>query len=246
MIIGTKIISFKNLTSTNTYAANLLKSEEVTEGTIIRAAFQSAGRGQSGNAWESETGMNLLISIILFPRGIAPDEQFLISMMVSLGISDFLKKYFPSCRIKWPNDIYVNDDKIAGILIENSIMDNVIVNSIAGIGLNINQSVFAGNAPNAVSMRMITGKTFNTDECLTALAGSLDVRYARLKAGEDSEIRDNYKAQLYRLNEWAGFRDSEKIFSGRIISVDNEGKLMIELQNGKIKGYSFREVDFIL
>ena len=246
MIIGSNIISLLNLPSTNTYAANLLKSEVVPEGTIIRTEFQSDGRGQKGNTWESETGKNLIISIILHPENVAPSDQFLISMMISLGIYDFLKEEFPGCRIKWPNDIYVNDDKIAGILIENSIMDNTILNSIAGIGLNINQKVFLSDAPNPVSMSMITGKEYNCDDCFNALTDSLDKRHAQLKAEDYSNIRSDYKTQLYRLNEWSDFRDSDIVFKGRIVSVNTEGMLMIERQNGKIKGYSFKEVEFIL
>jgi BirA family biotin operon repressor/biotin-[acetyl-CoA-carboxylase] ligase len=246
MIIGSNIISLLNLPSTNTYAANLLKSEVVPEGTIIRTEFQSDGRGQKGNTWESEAGKNLIISIILHPENVAPSDQFLISMMISLGIYDFLKEEFPGCRIKWPNDIYVNDDKIAGILIENSIMDNTILNSIAGIGLNINQKVFLSDAPNPVSMSMITGKEYNCDDCFNALTDSLDKRHAQLKAEDYSNIRSDYKTQLYRLNEWSDFRDSDIVFKGRIVSVNTEGMLMIERQNGKIKGYSFKEVEFIL
>jgi BirA family biotin operon repressor/biotin-[acetyl-CoA-carboxylase] ligase len=120
------------------------------------------------------------------------------------------------------------------------------LNSIAGIGLNINQKVFLSDAPNPVSMSMITGKEYNCDDCFNALTDSLDKRHAQLKAEDYSNIRSDYKAQLYRLNEWSDFRDSDIVFKGRIVSVNTEGMLMIERQNGKIKGYSFKEVEFIL
>ncbi|TAL80863.1 MAG: biotin--[acetyl-CoA-carboxylase] ligase, partial [Bacteroidetes bacterium] len=136
MIIGSKLYFFESLPSTNIHAALILKNEKVPEGSIVYTNYQSAGRGQIGNKWESENGKNLLISIILFPSMIIPVNQFFISMTLSLGICDFLKRHIPSCSIKWPNDIYVNNDKIAGILIENSIIDNKIENTIAGIGLN--------------------------------------------------------------------------------------------------------------
>src|SRR5665648_1178797 len=138
MIIGSKLYFFENLPSTNTYAAKLLKKNKLPEGTVVYTNYQSAGRGQTGNIWESEDGKNLLVSIVLFPSFIIPACQFLISITLSLGICDFLKRYIPACAIKWPNDIYVNNDKIAGILIENSVMEGVIESSIAGIGLNIN------------------------------------------------------------------------------------------------------------
>jgi len=244
-MIGSKILSFENLTSTNTYASGLLRTETVGEGTIIRASYQWGGRGQSGNAWESEAGKNLLISIILYPVTISPADQFLISMAISLGICDFLEKEIPGCKIKWPNDIYVKNDKIAGILIENSVMDNRLVSSIAGIGLNINQRKFTGNAPNPVSLSILTGKEYNTDICLSELSMAIDKRYYHLIAGESEMIRNDYKSRLYRINEWSGFRDKDGTFKGRILSVNEYGMLIIEQGGGIIKEFAFKEVDFI-
>ena len=172
MIIGSKLIFLKNLPSTNTYAASLVKEKEVSEGTIIYTNYQSAGRGQGWNKWESEENKNLLISIILFPSMIKPAEQFLLSMAVSLGICDFLDLYTTTISIKWPNDIYVNNDKIAGILIENSIMGDLIEHTIAGIGININQSKFLSDAPNPVSLTNLTGGQFDLSQCLSQLASS--------------------------------------------------------------------------
>ncbi len=157
MIIGSNIYFYDHLTSTNSEAVRLLKESGLPEGAVISAGFQSAGRGQKENKWESEEGKNLLISVILFPINIEPDLQFIISMTISLGICDFLKRHIPASSIKWPNDIYVNNDKIAGVLIENSIMGSSIEYSIAGIGLNINQEKFTGDAPNPVSLKNITG-----------------------------------------------------------------------------------------
>jgi BirA family biotin operon repressor/biotin-[acetyl-CoA-carboxylase] ligase len=177
---------------------------------------------------------------------IKSEDQFLISMMVSLGISDFLKRYISGCKIKWPNDIYVNNDKIAGILIEHSIIENSILNSVAGIGLNINQRKFLTNPPNPVSMSVITGKEYDISSCLNELAGTLDNRYYQLKTGEHSEIRRDYISQLYRLNQWFDFRDSDSVFKGRILTIKNNGMLQIELHNHKVREYLFKEVDFIL
>jgi BirA family biotin operon repressor/biotin-[acetyl-CoA-carboxylase] ligase len=246
MPVGSKIISFDNLPSTNTYAASLLRKESIAEGTIIVASFQSAGRGQSGNHWESESGKNLLFSIILYPSEIQPSDQFLISMMVSLGISDFLGKEISGCKIKWPNDIYVNNDKIAGILIENSIMGNTILNTVAGIGLNINQNEFPANTPNPVSMSLLTGKEYDLKNCLGELAAALDKRYNQLITGAHKEIRRDYITQLFRFYEWNEFRDSSGSFIGRILAVKDDGVLHIEREDQAIRDYSFRELDFIL
>jgi len=244
-MIGSNILSFENLTSTNTYASGLLKAEEVPEGTIIRASFQSAGRGQIGNGWESEAGKNLLISIILYPTAISPADQFLISRVISLGIIDYLEKELQECKIKWPNDIYVRNDKIAGILIENSVMGNKLVSSIAGIGLNINQLKFTGNAPNPVSMSILTGKEYDIDNCLTELSKAIDKRYTLLMKGSSEIICSDYISKLYRINEWAGFRDKDGTFKGRIVSVSEQGMLLIEHEGRKTKEYAFKEVDFI-
>lgn len=246
MIIGSNIIFFEDMPSTNTHATGLIRTTTVPEGTIIRAAYQSAGRGQMGNHWESEKGKNLLISIILYPVRIKPSDQFLISMAVSLGISDFIGREISGCKIKWPNDIYVNNDKIAGILIENSIMENSILNSVAGIGLNINQREFLTDAPNPVSMSLLTGREYDLEVSLNRLATALDQRYFQLMSGDHGEIRRNYISQLYRFNEWNVFRDSAGTFSGCILSVKDEGMLQIERNDMTIRDYTFKEVDFIL
>ena len=244
-MIGSDIILFENLPSTNTYAANLLRTEAVRDGTVIRALFQSSGRGQMGNGWESEAGKNLLISIILYPNMVPASDNFLISMTISLGISDYLDRKISGCTIKWPNDIYIHNDKIAGILIENSVIDNSVISSIAGIGLNINQCRFLSNAPNPVSMSMITGKEYDIDLCLKELTDDLDNRYEQLKSGRNEIIRNDYIKRLFRLNVWSHFRDSDGIYKGRLVSVNRQGMLQVETSGGKTREYSFKEVEFI-
>ncbi|MCX6322125.1 MAG: biotin--[acetyl-CoA-carboxylase] ligase [Bacteroidia bacterium] len=246
MIIGSKLFFFDNLPSTNTHTAHLLKSNDLPEGAIVYTNYQSAGRGQMGNKWESEDGKNLLISIVLFPSMINPADQFFISMTVSLGICDFLKRYISVCAIKWPNDIYVNNDKIAGILIENSIMDDQIENTISGIGLNINQEKFLSNAPNPVSLSLLTGSSYDLATCLNQLASDLDKRYKQLISEHFAEIKHEYVSRLYRLNELSKYRDRSGLFTGRIITVTDNGRLQIEREPGNISEYSFKEVDFIL
>jgi BirA family biotin operon repressor/biotin-[acetyl-CoA-carboxylase] ligase len=246
MIIGSKIKFSKNLPSTNTHLIHLLKKTDLPEGTIITTDYQSAGRGQPGNKWESEDGKNLLFSILLFPYMIRPAEQFLISMTLSLGICDFINRYIPDSSIKWPNDIYVNNDKIAGLLIENSIMEDQIEYSVAGIGLNVNQETFMSDAPNPVSLKLITGLSYNLISCLKLLAADLDKKYKQLISGDYSRIRSEYTARLFLLNRWSNFRDSEGVFDGRIVSVTENGRLQVEKRSGVLKEYSFKEVEFIL
>jgi BirA family biotin operon repressor/biotin-[acetyl-CoA-carboxylase] ligase len=244
MIIGSKYIFRENLSSTNSCAAELIKNNPLPEGTIIYTNYQSAGRGQSGNNWESENGMNLLFSLILYPFMIKPSDQFVISKIISLGLCDFLNQHATNISIKWPNDIYIKNDKIAGLLIEATIIRDEIESIIAGIGLNINQKLFRSNAPNPVSLGMITGKDYDTGDCLRKLASDLDRRYKQLLNDKRGEIDTEYLNNLYRFREWCDYSDANGLFEGRIISVNSGGRLQIEDRRGRIYEYSFKEVDF--
>lgn len=245
MTIGSKIIFITELTSTNTYAIGLAGKEGTGEGTVIRAAYQTAGKGQPGNRWESEAGKNLLFSIILYPKSISPDEQFIISMALSLGMHDFLSDIFKECTIKWPNDMYIGNDKIAGMLIESSIMGDKIGFMIAGIGLNMNQEKFTGNAPNPVSMKILSGKNYNDDECLHDLLKCLDSRYNTVINKPHKSLTDEYVAKLYRYNQWSSFVDKNGIFLGRITSVSPSGRIRIQKESGLSSNYYFKEIEFI-
>jgi len=246
MIIGSKIIHVENLPSTNTYATQLLKEEGAAEGTVIRADHQTSGRGNGSNKWESEEGKNLLVSIILFPSALFPEEQFLISMTIATGICDFLSAFTVGISVKWPNDIYIKDDKIAGILIENSLMGDRINNSVAGIGLNINQEKFPPELPNPVSLTQITGKEYDLSVSLRELLRCLDRRYMNLIEGGADKIRSDYHALLYRKGVWSWFTDSTGKFEGRVTGVDEFGLLNLEKRSGQSQAYTFKEIGFIL
>ena len=245
MIIGSNILLYESLESTNATSSLLLKERELPEGTVICTDFQTAGKGQPGNRWESEKGKNLLISIILYPGSVNPDEQFLISMTVSLGLYDFVENYFHGTRIKWPNDIYIKDDKIAGLLIENSIIGDKIESSVAGIGININQEKFSRSIPNPVSLRIITGKDHDTSICMKQLLSGLDIRYKQLLYGDRERIREEYVSLLYRSGKWHAYRSEGTIFKGKITDISASGKLRIEMKNRTLREFSFKEVDFV-
>ena len=245
MIIGSKLIFCRDIDSTNTHALRLLQTESLGEGTIIYTNHQSSGRGQQGNKWVSEDGKNLLFSIVLFPDMIGPEEQFIISVFISLGICDFLEKHIPGCKIKWPNDIYAGNDKIAGILIENSITGKRITHSIAGIGLNVNQLIFPDFFPSPVSLKKLTGKDHDLDLCLKQISVCLDKRYKELLSGHYAELRNEYTSSLYRMGEWHDFNTGSGPLSGRIISVTDSGCLLIEDRRKHINEFKFKEVEFI-
>jgi BirA family biotin operon repressor/biotin-[acetyl-CoA-carboxylase] ligase len=235
---------FKTLTSTNNVASELLRKKELPEGSVIYTDFQTAGKGQPGKKWESEAGKNLLFSVILYPLSVSPMEQFLLSMTISLGLCDFIKKYCEGSKIKWPNDIYIKNDKIAGILIENTIIDDRIDSSVAGIGLNINQMKFPPGIPNPVSLKLLTGREFDTGKCLKELLSDLDNRYKQLLYGDRNDLHGEYLNNLYRFNEYQVLRTEKGNFTGRIIDISLSGLLRVEEENGKLREFAFREIEF--
>jgi BirA family biotin operon repressor/biotin-[acetyl-CoA-carboxylase] ligase len=245
MIIGSRRIFIEKVSSTNTHAAFLLRKGKVQEGTIVHTSFQTAGRGQPGNTWESQYGKNLLFSIILYPITVMAEKQFIISKMISLGIRDYLSGIIPDVHIKWPNDIYVKSDKIAGILIENSIIKNEIENTIAGIGLNVNQEKFSKAAPDATSLKNLTGREMDLENCLTEIFKTIDLRYKQVLYEKKSLIDEDYLSALYRFGEFHEFSDSNGIFEGKMVAVTGSGRLQIEDRRGRIYEYGFKEVDFL-
>lgn len=245
MIIGKHIISTETLSSTNTKALAMLRSEEPEEGTVIEAGFQTGGRGQAGSKWESEKDKNLLFSVILYPQSVTAEEQFLLSMTSSLAICDLLDNHCNNVSIKWPNDILVGNDKIAGILIESSIIGNLMESCVAGIGLNLNQEKFGDYSPGAVSLRMITGKEYNRSGMLHDLLSRFDSRYKDLLYGDRSGIRQDYIRRLYRHMQWTRFSSGGNVFEGRITDVLVTGQILIEEKNGRKREFTFREFRYL-
>ena len=244
VLIGSYIERILELESTNNYAATQLLTKSLPEGSVFVADSQVGGRGQASNVWESEPNKNLTFSILLFPEFLVINRQFELSKAISLGVYDFLMGLVDHVSIKWPNDIYIGGNKVAGILIENSIRINKISSCIVGIGLNINQQLFTSNAPNPVSVSQITGKEYDLEESLSDLCQKIDVRYHQLRNGEFRQIDDEYTQSLYQRGCWCDYSDENGNFEGQILGVDQIGQLMIETRTGKINKYQFREVVF--
>jgi BirA family biotin operon repressor/biotin-[acetyl-CoA-carboxylase] ligase len=245
MIIGAKKIYHENLSSTNVLASSMIKQGRIQEGTVIYTGYQHSGKGQGSNTWESEAGKNLLFSIILYPQSVKAASQFIISKAVSLGIADYLSGIVKNITIKWPNDIYAGNDKIAGILIENSIAGDEIESTVAGIGLNINQQKFMSAAPNPVSLANITGMQYDLEATLSDLLNSLDRRYKMLLYDKRAQLDRDYLALLYRYELWSDYSDSNGPFEGRIVNITDTGRLLIEDRRGRIYEFGHKEVDFI-
>lgn len=246
MIVGSYVRHFRKVSSTNAVAAAMLKEQAPAEGTVITATFQESGRGQAGNSWESESGKNLTMSVILYPVMVRPADQFIISRMVSLAVYDVVSKHTQNASIKWPNDIYVNNDKIAGILIENSIMGETLGSSISGIGLNVNQVVFRSGAPNPISLKQITGTTHSLKAVEKELMAALDRWYAMIISGETGVLENEYQKVLYRAGEWHHYSDESGEFEGMIERVMADGMLSVRRRDGTCRLYAFKEIDYIL
>lgn len=244
----TQLIELKETDSTNRELFRLLQTQSLPEGTVVVAENQLAGRGQGQSGWESEPGKNLTFSLLLRPVFLAPSEQFFLNQIIALGIKDGLGKYLPteSMSIKWPNDIYFDKDKMAGILIENRILGNQFDLSVVGIGINVNQQVFLSDAPNPVSMVNITGKSFELKSILKACTQEIFSWYRLLKANEFAQIKSAYINNMYGFGRWMPFKASGKTFKGMICGVDDYGRLQIKDPDGQTYSFDFKEVSFEL
>jgi BirA family biotin operon repressor/biotin-[acetyl-CoA-carboxylase] ligase len=244
-IIGGKIIHLASADSTNNYANRQIREREVSEGTVFLTYEQTSGRGQLKNFWESEPGKNLTFSIVVYPDFLEIRHQFMLSKVVVLGIYKALCKYVDHLKVKWPNDIYVGNQKLGGILIENSIMYGLLKSSVIGIGLNINQTVFKSNAPNPVSLQNLTNKHYDCETILSEVLSGINGYYILLRDGEEAEIDMEYISHLYRLNETCYYRSENGVFEGQIIGVNEIGQLLIRRSDGKILDFHFKEVEFL-
>lgn len=233
----------KQTPSTNELMWKMLRENSLPEGFVVSTDFQSAGKGQIGNSWEATSGKNLLFSLVLYPHQIRPDAQFLVSQLVSVAIKKSLDKYADNISVKWPNDIYWNDKKIAGILIENLLQGAKIKSVVVGIGLNVNQMEFVSNAPNPVSLKLITGKYIERKTLLSLLCKSVMDLYNNLDV---EQIRKEYSEMLYRKNGFHSFCADNETFQAKILSVDSDGQLELETESGERKGFYFKEVSFII
>ena len=247
---------FDTIDSTNTRL--LADQAGLPDRTVYSALFQTAGRGQKGNRWESRPGENLTFSILLKPDGIPAREQFILSQVVALGLLDFLRGEGVAATIKWPNDIYVGDKKICGTLIEPTLSDGRVSAAVAGIGLNLNQRVFDPAIPNPTSLTLHTGQAYDVRETLPRVLAPVFARCDKLwspyaRNGYDAEYLEN----LYRRGEWRAFEElpatdipaeqrSGRRVEARILGIDNAARLLLEHRDGTLHPYGSKEIKYIL
>ena len=240
------LIYIEETDSTNHYLNDLCNKQDVSELTTVVANYQTLGRGQRGNSWESKKGKNLIFSFVLYPTSLEIRRQFLLSQIISLSIKEELDTYVKDISIKWPNDIYWKEKKICGMLIENDLMGRNISQIIAGIGININQETFHSSAPNPVSLRQITGKEFDLFEILKNIVLRIQSYYSLLKKGNTESIVCQYEMSLFRKEGMHRFKDANGEFLARIICVEPEGRLILEDEILNKRGYMFKEVEYLL
>ncbi|MDR1881402.1 MAG: biotin--[acetyl-CoA-carboxylase] ligase [Prevotella sp.] len=240
------IIHFTEVDSTNNYLKDLLLKQEVEEGTVVSADVQTTGRGQRGNGWISEKGKNLLFSIVLYPDMVKASEQFVISRIASLAVAEYLLKYVGDITIKWPNDIYWKDKKICGILIENTLTSDIVSRSVIGAGININQTTFGRGAPNAVSLKQITGRTYDLEAMLKVIRNNILLLYFEVRDGNVSGINARYRDLLFRRDGFYLYNDGANDFFARIKDVEPNGMFVLETENGEEKKFAFKEVRYVL
>lgn len=232
--------------STNLLMKELEKAGKLANGDVIRAVNQSGGIGQRGNYWESEGGKNLTFSLFLEAHFLAAADVFHLNKISSIAIHDYLtSRNVSDVKIKWPNDVYVGDKKIAGMLTHNSFLGDKLENSIIGIGLNINQIEFSSNAPNPVSLKLITQIDCILEDELDTLLQFIYLRVIQLAKGELSQINSGYLERLYGFGQTRQFKDSKGIFNGIIRGVDSFGQLLVEKDKGILITYDLKEIEFL-
>ena len=214
---------------------------------VVWAECQSAGRGQRGHTWHSNEGVNLTFSTVLKPTFLTAVEQFMLSEVVALSLVDALTEYGVECRIKWTNDIYAGDKKIAGVLIEQSLAGDTIARTVVGIGLNVNQREFPTDLPNPTSIVVERGAECERREVLECFLKHLEKWYLRLERGEREVIESAYNYRLYRRDEFHTYAlPSGERFEAAIRGVRATGHLVLEHRDGSFGEYAFKEVEFVI
>lgn len=240
-------MQIKKLESTDSTNTWVNQNESLLEDTaLVYCVEQTAGRGQRGNSWESESGKNITASLLIHPQDFAAYRQFQLSEAMALAIVDYLRSKDVEAKVKWPNDIYVGDKKICGILVEHVVTGKNISRTIAGFGLNINQEKFLSDAPNPVSLTQLTSIEYNLETEIKEVAKFITRRFDGV-APED--LHSEFLSNLWRHDgEIHGFKDNKKgeLIQARIMDVDPNGTLYLMTDSGEMRDYAFKEIEFLL
>lgn len=244
------VITIDKTDSTNLEILRRLP-DDISSGDMLVCREQTAGRGQRGNSWEAKPGLNLTCSLLFIPDNLLASRQFEISMAVSLGVVDFISRLAALDRdvcVKWPNDIYVGDRKICGILIENALQGQYISRSIIGIGLNVNQTLFLSDAPNPVSLAMLTGRVFDIPEAACLLSDLINIRLKEISSVPFSKRLTEYFSKLWRREGFHPYvitRDNTPV-SAKIISIAPDGIITVLSEDGRAMSFAFKEIKAVI
>jgi BirA family biotin operon repressor/biotin-[acetyl-CoA-carboxylase] ligase len=245
LFMGTQIMQFDALESTNATALDMLSKSKPAEGAMVLARHQTAGKGQIGSSWQVAPGMNLTFSLILYPGFLQARQQFELSMAVSLGIHEALGALLPEAgaAVKWPNDVLLEGKKVAGMLIQNSLSGTYIQYAVVGIGLNVNQTEFGPDLPHAGSLAGTAGRAFELEEVLQELLLRLEQRYLQLRAGKSEAIREAYHGVLWGLHQArVYYLPNGQPLPGIIRGTSPEGKLLVETEEG-LQAFHNKEIE---
>lgn len=242
------IIHLTTVDSTNRYirdeAVALWENRGTGDFAVVTAEHQTAGRGQRGNTWNSNAGENLLFSLLVRPgETLEVSRQFLLSQAVALSIHDAMKCYGVDTRLKWPNDIYAGNRKLAGILLELDYSGAFVEQAIIGIGLNVNQENFPPMDRKPVSMKMLREHDFILDDVLATILDLFEHYYTELRFGNREAIATEYKKLLLGMNEQYTFIDKNGHFDAVIQDVESDGHLILRRNDGSTGRYAFKEVE---
>ena len=247
-IVGREHIRFDSIDSTNRYALELLSNSKPAEGTVISTEDQTAGRGQIDQKWESQPKKNVTMSVILYPDFLNPGEQFRLNQAMSLAVREAVHDLSEreDITIKWPNDIYAGNQKICGLLIQNSINFRKINSSVVGIGLNVNQTEFSKSIPNATSLKLVTRKNFSIETVYRMLFSKISGYYLQLRTRNFELLDKAYEQQLFLLGKESIFRDetSGNNFKGTILGVAFSGRLKMLVSN-EVRHFDLKEIKFL-
>ncbi len=244
-MIGKVLFEYDNLSSTNELALELAAQGDLSEGAVVQTHHQTQGRGQMGTTWFSQPNMNITLSVILKPTFLDLQQQFYLNKAVGLAVANTVMHFADAhVAIKWPNDIYIDNEKTAGILIQNSVQHQQLSHSIVGIGLNVNQVEFGSGLVNPTSLRLKTGKKIAIEEVRFQLFHFLDQSYAEIKK-DLFAVDDDYRQLLYARKQEKNFKLNDgSSMKGIIVDVDVDGRLMVQLENGEINRYSLKEISY--
>jgi len=206
--------------------------------------FQSAGRGAGTNKWHSSRGLNILASFY-FETGLAASDQFLFNLWFATATRAFLARHAPEVRIKWPNDIYVRDHKLAGDLTEHAVSGGRLDFTVAGIGINVNETVFPSWIPNPTSLRQLTGNVYDVAALMDEYLAVLRERRPMLGTDHAAQLRDEYMTHLYRLHEPHPYLIKGQEMTCTLRDIDHFGRLVLELPDGTRQAFGFKEVGYV-